>query len=81
MEQATIIGLSVGIVLFFIAGCLLGFFVARHVLQKQIKENPPITESQIRAMYAKMGRKPTESQVRGIMREFRSAGGSGKGSK
>lgn len=74
--EAVVIGLSVGIVLFFIAGGLLGFFIARKMVQKQLKDNPPITEAQIRAMYMKMGRKPTESQVRGIMREFKSANSS-----
>ena len=37
---------------------------------KQQKENPPITEKQIRAMYAQMGRKPSEAQIRAIMKSL-----------
>ena len=40
------------------------------MLQKQLKENPPITEKQIRAMYAQMGRKPSEAQIRAIMKSM-----------
>jgi len=39
--------------------------------QKQLQENPPITEEQIRAMYAQMGRKPSEQQIRQIMNNFK----------
>lgn len=39
--------------------------------KKQLKDNPPITESQIRAMYQQMGRKPTEKQVKQIMATFK----------
>ena len=49
-------------------GGLVGFLVTRHMFQKQLKENPPITEKQIRAMYAQMGRKPSEAQIRQIMK-------------
>lgn len=51
----------------FIIGGVVVFFVTRHYFQKQIDENPPITEKQIRAMYSQMGRKPSESQVRQVM--------------
>ena len=49
---------------------LLGFFFTRRYFEKQIKENPPITEKQIRAMYAQMGRKPSEAQIRAIMKSM-----------
>lgn len=64
--------LIVGIVLFVIGG-FIGFYVAQHVIKKQIKENPPISENQIRAMYMSMGRKPSESQVKETMRRIRDA--------
>ena len=51
-----------------IVGGLAGFFITRHLFQKQLKENPPITEKMVRAMYAQMGRKPSESQIRQIMK-------------
>ena len=53
-------------------GIFIGFKIAKHLFKKQLKENPPITEDQIRAMYAQMGRKPSESQVRQIMNNFKS---------
>lgn len=51
-------------------GGALGFFFTRRYFEKQIKENPPITEKQIRAMYAQMGRKPSEAQIRAIMKSM-----------
>ena len=52
-------------------GIFIGFKIAKHMFKKQMKENPPITEEQIRAMYAQMGRKPSESQIRQIMNNFK----------
>ena len=49
-------------------GGALGFFITRHMFQKQLKENPPINEKMIRTMYAQMGRKPSEAQIRQIMK-------------
>ncbi|WP_029608838.1 YneF family protein [Mycoplasma simbae] len=54
-------------------GGLIGFFIARSKIQKQLKENPPITEKMIRAMYSQMGKKPSESQVRAVMRSIENA--------
>ena len=51
-------------------GAALGFFFTKRSYQKQLKENPPITEKQIRAMYAQMGRKPSEAQIRAIMKSM-----------
>ncbi|MBR3226936.1 MAG: YneF family protein [Erysipelotrichaceae bacterium] len=61
-----IIYLVVGIVI----GGVAGFFITRHYYEKQLKENPPINEKMIRALYAQMGRKPSESQVRAIMKSM-----------
>lgn len=65
------LALGLGIPLSLIAGAILGYFIAMKVFKKQIKDNPPVTEAQIRNMYSKMGRKPSESQVREIMRSFK----------
>ena len=53
-------------------GVFIGFRIAKRMFKKQLKENPPITEEQIRAMYAQMGRKPSEAQVKQIMNNFKS---------
>ena len=51
-------------------GAIITFFVTKKTFEKQLKENPPITEKQIRAMYAQMGRKPSEAQIRAIMKSM-----------
>lgn len=53
-----------------IVGGAAGFFITRHVFNKQLKENPPITEKMVRAMYMQMGRKPSEAQIRAIMKSM-----------
>ena len=53
-----------------IVGAVAGFFLARKLIQKQLKENPPVNEKMIRAMLTSMGRKPSEKQVREIMRQM-----------
>jgi uncharacterized protein YneF (UPF0154 family) len=50
-----------------VIGGIVGFFVARAALTKQIKKNPPINEKMIRAMFLSMGRKPSEAQIRQVM--------------
>ena len=58
-----------------IIGCLLvgliaGFFLSRWFFKKELQKNPPINEKMIRAMYAQMGRKPSEAQIRQIMKSM-----------
>ncbi|MBQ6493926.1 MAG: YneF family protein [Erysipelotrichaceae bacterium] len=53
-----------------VVGALISYFVTRKNFEKQLKENPPINEKMIRAMYSQMGRKPSEAQVRAIMKSM-----------
>lgn len=63
--------LSVGYLLLGgVIGAVITFFLTKRSFEKQLKENPPITEKQIRAMYAQMGRKPSEAQIRAIMKSM-----------
>ena len=55
-----------------IVGGIAGFFITRYIFQKQLKENPPVNEKMIRAMFRSMGRTPSEKQVREIMRNMNS---------
>lgn len=48
----------------------LGFYFARKTFLKQLKDNPPINEKMIRAMYMQMGRKPSEAQIKQIMKSM-----------
>lgn len=51
-----------------IVGGFLGFFFTRKKFEKELKENPPINEKMIRAMFLQMGRKPSEAQIKQIMK-------------
>ncbi len=53
-----------------ILGAVAGFLVARFVMKKQLKDNPPINENMIRAMFRSMGRKPSEAQIRAVMKSM-----------
>lgn len=61
-------------VLYFVVGGLVGaviaYFMTKRSFEKQLKENPPINEKMIRAMYQQMGRKPSEAQIRAIMKSM-----------
>ncbi|AUM62661.1 YneF family protein [Spiroplasma monobiae] len=50
-----------------VVGGIIGFIITRKVIQKQLRDNPPINENQIRAMYRSMGRKPTETDIKKTM--------------
>lgn len=53
-----------------LVGAAIAFFLTKRMFEKQVRENPPINEKMIRAMYMQMGRKPSEKQVREIMRSM-----------
>lgn len=59
-------------ILFTLAGLLiggfLGFYFTKKKFEKELRENPPINEKMIRAMFLQMGRKPSEAQIRQIMK-------------
>lgn len=60
---------SVGFTLIgLIVGGFLGFYFTKKKFEKELKENPPINEKMIRAMFLQMGRKPSEAQIRQIMK-------------
>lgn len=73
--------LGAGDIAAIVLGCLipiiifLTFYITRKLIEKQLRENPPITEAQIRAMFMQMGRKPSESQIRNTMNAIRNAKG------
>ena len=51
-------------------GGALGFYFTRKYFQKQLKENPPVNEKMIRAMFLQMGRKPSEAQIKQVMKSM-----------
>ncbi len=56
--------------LVFIAGGVTGFFVAKHFMQKFLKQNPPINEEMIKALMGQMGRTPSQKQVNQMMKQM-----------
>ncbi|MGL4343028.1 MAG: YneF family protein [Metamycoplasmataceae bacterium] len=74
MELGLAIGMIVlGVVLGILIGGGLGFYFTRKMFEKQLKENPPITEKMIRAMFLQMGRKPSEAQIKQVMRSMKNS--------
>lgn len=65
------LSLGIGIPLALIVGAVIGYFFAMKYFKKQLRNNPPITEAQIRSMYKQMGRTPTEKQIKQIMSTFK----------
>ena len=63
-------------ILYAVAGALVGaaitFFLTKRKFEKDLRENPPINEKMIRAMFLQMGRKPSEVQIRQIMKTVNS---------
>jgi Uncharacterized protein conserved in bacteria len=53
-----------------IVGGIVGFLAARYTFKKQLQKNPPISEKMIRALFSEMGRKPSEAQIKRIMKSF-----------
>ena len=51
-----------------VIGAVLGFFIARKVMMKYLKKNPPINEEMIKALMMQMGRKPNQKQINQMMR-------------
>ena len=54
-----------------IVSALVTFFLIRRAFEKQLKANPPVTEKMIRAMFMQMGRKPSEAQIKAVMKTMK----------
>ena len=68
------IGLIIGIsIITLLSGAGLSFFLTKRMFEKQLRENPPISEKMIRAMFLQMGRKPSEAQIKSVMRSMKNA--------
>ena len=51
-----------------LVGAVAGFFIARTVMQKYLKKNPPINEDMIKTLMMQMGRKPNHKQINQMMK-------------
>lgn len=63
-----------GSLLWFLAGgavgAIIAFLLTKRQFEKQLRENPPVNEKMIRAMFMQMGRKPSEAQIRQVMKSM-----------
>ncbi len=58
------------ILLGIVIGAIGGWYFTRRQFEKQMRENPPVNEKMIRAMFMQMGRKPSEAQIRAVMKSM-----------
>ena len=69
--MGNVLGYSIGsLIVGLIVGGLLGYYFTRKNFEKQLKENPPVNEKMIRAMFMQMGRKPSEAQIRAVLKSM-----------
>ena len=61
------------ILLGVVIGAIGGWYFTRKQREKQLKENPPVNEKMIRAMFMQMGRKPSEAQIKQVMKSMNQA--------
>jgi uncharacterized protein YneF (UPF0154 family) len=61
------------IILAALAGFAGGAFLLRKQFEKQMLENPPMTEEAIRMIMASAGRVPSEAQVQKMIRSIKAA--------
>ena len=54
----------------FLIGGVVGFFVARKYMEKYLKKNPPINEDMIKTLMTQMGRTPSQKQVNQMMKSM-----------
>ena len=53
-----------------IVGLVIGFFLAKKLMTKELKKNPPINEEMIKGLMLQMGREPSQKQVNQIMKQM-----------
>jgi len=53
-----------------VVGLILGFFLSRHFMTKELKKNPPINEEMIKTLMRGMGRTPNQKQVNQLMKQM-----------
>ena len=68
------VGLIIGVsVIVGLTAAAITFWLTKKLFEKQLRENPPVNEKMIRAMFLQMGRKPSEAQIKSVMRSMKAA--------
>lgn len=70
MNAGAVAGIAIACL---IAGLVIGFFLCRFVVKRELQKNPPINKDQIRALLRATGRTPSEAQVEQAMRSMNEA--------
>ncbi len=73
MMEIAIVGFVFALIGCLLAGLVGGYFLARFLFKKAMKDNPPISRDMIKAMYRSMGRTPSEAQVNQTMKAIDNA--------
>ena len=74
MSLGLSIGLIIGVsIITLLVGAAVSFWITKKMFEKQLRENPPVNEKMIRAMFLQMGRKPSEAQIKSVMRSMKAA--------
>ena len=54
-----------------LVSAIVTFFLTKKHFEKELREHPPIDEKMVRAMFMQMGRKPSEAQIRQVMKSMK----------
>ena len=52
-----------------VVGVIIGFLLAKKIMTKELKKNPPINEEMIKTLMKGMGRTPNQKQVNQLMKQ------------
>ena len=53
-----------------VIGVIAGFLISKKLIQKQLKDNPPVNEEMIKTLMRGMGRNPSQKQVNQLMKQM-----------
>ncbi len=53
-----------------VVGAIIGFLIAKKLMVKELKKNPPINEEMIKTLMKGMGRTPNQKQVNQLMKQM-----------
>lgn len=73
MVSMNVVGFVFMLIGILLAGAVGGYFLARFLFQKTLKDNPPISRDMIKAMYRSMGKNPSEAQLNQTMKAMDNA--------
>ena len=53
-----------------VVGVIIGFLLAKKIMTKELKKNPPINEEMIKTLMKGKGRTPNQKQVNQLMKQM-----------